>query len=811
MAADVADCYGEEGIVEEWADASEVPAYSPPPQPLPVQEDLPRRTPHIGLTWSQVSQTIDAWTQGHNTPTLADEHLLLTELDVAWQQALRDDQFVAGTPHTRVQAWETYFAWAQQGQPLLPAQNTVLRWLREGVTITWVPPTDERQRKHPRYQARIEQVRRLIAEVFPDQPEKADQLLQGDQPSPVQFPNRTSAVKHAAFVREALGDMRVTGALQEVTREDLQVISGLGVAVNRKGKLRLVLDATYINLYDCYEAFSYEKLSDVPHFAQASEWLVLTDFKAGYHHLKVHPQDRKFLGIEFEGKFYAFVALPFGLSSACRVYTVLMQQVYAPLRSLGLRMTTYIDDALYVAASRKLGLQLSIMLLCLLTFLGFCLSRGKCQLNPSLQGVFLGLIVDLQCQAFGVPSDKADYILQEWAQAAKKGYTKRAMAKLAGLLVSVSPAVPLAPLYVRRLFQAMGLATAWDELLGEEAAQLADQDHAFWQAMLSKPCHKPWRRAGPVYVCTGDASARGYGGFSPELLPAPMQESFTAEEQDLMRKGLLSSCHREVKNACLLAKTCIDRNTDKLRGATLLIFCDNQGAVANINSLNGKPHTLALLRSLIEQAAPIDLQIVAQWVPRDTPDMQLADHYSRCDDPGAFALAHRLFLTLSRTPLPSGGMWGFCTGDCFAGAVPEFHHSPRFFTKYPAPAGQGADALLLPWSMLDPPQGGVPLLWVFPPRDLVRETIDKIALERKNCIFIIANMLPEWRGWVQHLPIVHERAIQHQRNMFEIGSRFPPNLIPKDRNGKPKQFTCHLTCFLIRYQDLGARKRRRKH
>lgn len=808
----------EHGEEDAWWDALEEPVSFPEPHiPLPQAHDTSVPLPPPP-TWEEVLKHLDRWLAGgdQEAPPQVLE-AFRDELQRCWGAALQDSHFKAGVPHTRVREWHQYFFWGQHGQPLAPAQARILDWLKEGVRINWVSPFQAQQRKHPRFQERLDQVMRLIRQTFPREPSKVDSLLQGEHPASVHFPNLPSAVKHADFVRASLDDLLRSGAIRSVSHEQVHVVNGLGVVVNRKGKLRLVLNATYINLFDRYEVFTYEKLSDIPQYVKAGMFCLLTDCKSGYHHFLIHPDDQKYLGVEFEGQFYVFNALPFGLSSACRVYTCITQQVFAPLRARGLLMTSYIDDAFYAAPSEAAGLSLACMLLVLFTWLGFCLSRAKCSLVPALQGIFLGLIVDLQRQAFGVPTEKAEYILHLWDSHAAAGLTKRTAAQLAGLLVSISPAVPLAPLYLRRLFQAQGKGTDWDTPLCEEAAVLASEDHAFWQLKLQRPCFKPWRRTGPVYVCTGDASAVGYGGFSPDLLPAPMMESFTLEEVQLMREGTLSSCHREVRNACLLIVTCLKQNPTKLQGATLLFFGDNVAAICNINSLNGKPHTLREIRSMYEEAAKIDVEVRAQWVSRNAPDMQLADHYSRCKDPGDFAVTNSVYVDICRTQRPGGGSWGFCTGDCFAGTVPEFHHSPRYFTRFPAPAGNGADALSLPWSILDPPRiHGVPnppvQLWVFPPRHLVRQAIDKIALERKDCIFVIANMDPTWRAWLQHLPIVHEMALQRRPGVLVPGSRMPKSMLPSTRQGGRLVYTAFLTCFLIRYVRVPhlARKRQRR-
>ena len=55
------------------------------------------------------------------------------------------------------------------------------------------------------------------------------------------------------------------------------VINGMGVVKNRKGKLRLILNCRYVNMFLMYAHFCYERLSEVPQYLQLGDWFVLTD------------------------------------------------------------------------------------------------------------------------------------------------------------------------------------------------------------------------------------------------------------------------------------------------------------------------------------------------------------------------------------------------------------------------------------------------------------------------------------------------------------------------------------------------------
>ncbi len=92
---------------------------------------------------------------------------------------------------------------------------------------------------------------------------------------------------------------------------------------------------------------------------QPDVWFVLTDANSGYHHVPMHPDSYEYLALEFEEQLYVFIHLPFGLASACKVYTVVMSEVYKPLRLHGFCLS-------YSSMMHCLLLALSMRLLCIL-------------------------------------------------------------------------------------------------------------------------------------------------------------------------------------------------------------------------------------------------------------------------------------------------------------------------------------------------------------------------------------------------------------------------------------------------------------
>ena len=60
---------------------------------------------------------------------------------------------------------------------------------------------------------------------------------------------------------------------------------------------------------------------------QAEEWVTSIDFKDAYFHIPIHSQSRKYMRFYVQGWSYQLKALPFGLSTAPMVFTVVAKVV----------------------------------------------------------------------------------------------------------------------------------------------------------------------------------------------------------------------------------------------------------------------------------------------------------------------------------------------------------------------------------------------------------------------------------------------------------------------------------------------------
>ena len=89
---------------------------------------------------------------------------------------------------------------------------------------------------------------------------------------------------------------------------------------------------------------------------QPNDYMFMFDLKSGYHHVDIHEEQWKYLGFAWgEGpdpQYYVFGALPFGLVTACYLFTKLLQPLVKSWRSQGLRTVVYLDDGIAAVESK---------------------------------------------------------------------------------------------------------------------------------------------------------------------------------------------------------------------------------------------------------------------------------------------------------------------------------------------------------------------------------------------------------------------------------------------------------------------------
>ena len=161
------------------------------------------------------------------------------------------------------------------------------------------------------------------------------------------------------------------------------------------------------NKYMKSEHFKMKGLHIVKSLLQKSDWMAKVDLKDAFFMVPVAPQHCHLLLFNLEMKTFQFKCLPFGLCTAPRMFTKILNPAIKRLRSLGIRLVVYMDNLLIMATVVEMLREHVHMMLFLLENLGFIINSKKSLLTPTQEIEFLGMVVNSQTMDLKLPGQKS--------------------------------------------------------------------------------------------------------------------------------------------------------------------------------------------------------------------------------------------------------------------------------------------------------------------------------------------------------------------------------------------------------------------
>ena len=115
----------------------------------------------------------------------------------------------------------------------------------------------------------------------------------------MQFNNLASSFTHYSFVSDSVEKLPQTGGIKECRKEQLTVISPLGVVPKEGVKFRLILDLHFLNTFLADQKFSPGDLQVAPSLFEPRFYLFTFDLKDGYYHIETAAQHSPYLALSW--------------------------------------------------------------------------------------------------------------------------------------------------------------------------------------------------------------------------------------------------------------------------------------------------------------------------------------------------------------------------------------------------------------------------------------------------------------------------------------------------------------------------------
>ena len=530
------------------------------------------------------------------------------------------------------------------------------------------------------------------------------------------FQNHHSVAENEEFVSHEVSKLLVSGAIAEVSREDLSVCNPLGVVRNSAGKARLIVDLRYVNHHLRSCKFKYEDITAADLFSKG-DWFSKFNYKSGYHHIKIFPLHCRFLGFSFFYKgrlrFFQFLVLPFGLSTGPYLFTKIQRALVKHWRGKGFRIFTYLDDGAGAHQVRDVAVKLSALVREDIALSGFVANEEKSQWVPVQSGELLGFVMDLRNGIFQVPERRVQDIKQLIIMIIGKRFTvsARCLSRLTGSLVSMGIALgPVVHLWTRSIYSDICRADCWDKPFC--MSQESQSEVLFWKDNFDCSGYPIWSPSPKVEVlCYSDAGGQGWGGFAVQFSDKVARGSWSGAD------SMKSSSFREVK----AIRHILESYSEELRGKEVLHRTDNKNAeiVLSVGSRKKELHQEAV--AVYKLCRQLNIRLSVEWVSRD--ENVEADILSRFDDPNDYMLDPSCFRYIDEA-------WGPHTIDRFASV--QTKQLERYCSRYRNPGCESVDAFTVTWSKENN--------WLFPPPYLIPRVLTHMSAGGEDGTLLV----PQW-------------------------------------------------------------------
>ena len=551
------------------------------------------------------------------------------------------------------------------------------------------------------------------------------------------------------FVDCELQVMLGKGIVERVEPLEDQVLSNIFLRPKKDGSYRFILDLTWVNLHVEYEHFKMCSIQTALDMIRPDAWMGSIDLKDAYYSVLVAEEFRKFLRFTWRGELFQFRVLPNGLACAPRIFTKLLNPVFASLREEGCESFPYIDDSFVISDTLE-GCRRSLdKLEKRLEYLGFVIHKGKSVLEPSKELVFLGFMLNSEeFRVFLTEEKEKKLIRAAKGVLAKRNPSIREIAGLLGLMVAFAQAFKYAEGHLKRL--EIEKIEALRESKGDFDAKMTlgkgGREDIHWWLQNVGSSGRPIRPRKHGCVLFTDASSQGWGAHLGDKVAGGRWSE--EEEGDHINILELRAIEFGLKSL------------GEVEDSHIRIMTDNTTALAYVKHQGG-----VKARECNEVALEIWNWAEARdkWLTiAHIPGVQntVADFKSRVfADNLEWELRDALFQTLIK-------VFGKPDIDLFASRLNK--KVPVYVSWLPEPEAYAIDAFTIAWTQC--------FFYAFPPFSCVGRAVEKAIEERASGMLVV----PWWptKPWWGRLVSLGLRKIKFRAKKGNLVPRGNPDNAP---------------------------------
>jgi hypothetical protein len=579
-------------------------------------------------------------------------------------------------------------------------------------------------------------------------------------PPPYEEENNRSAKRQMGFVRQAVAELEAEGVIEFVKTKPT-CVSPLTVSEKVKPdgtiKRRLCWDGSRcVNLALRKQRVTLSHLQKALDITKEGDWQIIYDLKSAYHHIKICPEQVRFLGASFtteqgEKVYFVFKYLPFGLGSAVHCITKMFKPINAFLHNLGIRHTIFIDDGRSLAESETEAEEFHQITYDILDRAGWIREAQKSDRVGEASQVkeYLGFMINTREMTVKlIKSKKEDVVrgVENMIANRNQNISAKDLAKVLGKMAATEPALGHIPLVCARAgYWQLEEATSdgdWQALIQLNSETI--EGLKFFVSNIDKFDNSPIRTAATsisVLSIIGAPSEFIKTGFVSNHIRRADEKiwasdasgfatcAYSVTNPELYFRGKLNEQEKQFSSG--LRELLAVRQTLEYYLATwekktipqnIYWLTDSENLAQFLKKGSGKPHIQKEVFRVMTISRELNIYIIPIHLLRDDPRIKVADDGSKTVDTDSWSVDIGTFKRINQS-------FHF-TIDLFASD--KNAKCRRFYSNFFCVGTTGIDAFVHDWS------GEV--AWICPPISLLLQTIRKIRQTRMSGILFV----PEW-------------------------------------------------------------------
>ena len=506
-------------------------------------------------------------------------------------------------------------------------------------------------------------------------------------------------------------------------------VSNIFLRQKPNGEYRMIIDLSDLNKFVTKQPFKMDHLSTALDMIFPNAWMGSIDLKDAYYAIPICEEDRKFLVFQWEGRYFQFNCVPFGLSSAPWIFTKTLRPIFAKFHEANFLGFGYIDDSFIIAESQEKCQKAIDFLSNLFTDLGFRVHDKKSILKPTQELKFLGYTINSQNMSVRPTEDKKSKVKERVNNLLKQRRPKiREVASVLGLLNDICKATKFGLAYVKNLeiqkIQALKVVGK-KQFEGKMSISKKSTADLKWWINNIDSANKVVTVSPPDLTLTTDASSLGWGAvFEGQKTGG----RWCKEEADYHINVLeLKAVELGLKSLCKDESNC-----------GIKILSDNTTAVAYLKHQGGTKSKECndVTKKIIFWCERRNIWLLPAFIP-GSQNVE-ADFESRhFTDDTEWMLNPDLFHLIC-------DKWGKPTIDLFASR--NNNQIPNYASWCPDPKAMFTDAFSQNWKKFK-------LVYLFPPFRLLARTLQKVKMEKVRAIVVA----PSWTAQPWY-PVLHNMS-----------------------------------------------------